>query len=71
LTERGRDSDLTLRGRDSGLTGRDCDLTVLVRDFVGRFLDFHLETRPRSQRAFLDSPNRNAPAAAHQSRTQR
>lgn len=32
-----------------------------VRDFVGRFLDYHLETRPRSQRAFLSAPNRNAP----------
>lgn len=34
-----------------------------VRDFVGRFLDYHLETRPRSQRAFLSVPNRNAPRA--------
>jgi DNA repair protein RecO (recombination protein O) len=34
-----------------------------VRDFVGRFLDYHLETRPRSQRAFLATPNRNAAAA--------
>jgi DNA repair protein RecO len=32
-----------------------------VRDFVGRFLDYHLETRPRSHRAFLAEPNRNAP----------
>lgn len=32
-----------------------------VRDFVGRFLDYHLETRPRSQRGFLSVPNRNAP----------
>ena len=32
-----------------------------VRDFVGRFLDFHLETRPRSHLAFLSAPNRNAP----------
>ncbi len=35
-----------------------------VRDFVGRFLDYHLETRPRSQRAFLSVPNRNAAALA-------
>jgi DNA repair protein RecO len=31
-----------------------------VRDFVGRFLDYHLETRPRTHRTFLSSPNRNA-----------
>ncbi|MFN0245168.1 MAG: DNA repair protein RecO [Planctomycetota bacterium] len=31
-----------------------------VRDFVGRFLDYHLETRPRTHRAFLATPNRNA-----------
>jgi DNA repair protein RecO (recombination protein O) len=36
--------------------------TDLVRDFVGRFLDYHLETRLKSQRAFLAAPNRNAPA---------
>jgi DNA repair protein RecO (recombination protein O) len=30
-----------------------------VRDFVGRFLDYHLETRPRTHRAFLAAPNRN------------
>jgi recombinational DNA repair protein (RecF pathway) len=38
--------------------------TERVRDFVGRFLDYHLETRPRSQRAFLAAPNRNAAALA-------
>ena len=32
-----------------------------VRDFVERFLDYHLETRPRSHREFLSAPNRNAP----------
>jgi hypothetical protein len=32
--------------------------TDLVRDFVGRFLDYHL----KSQRAFLAVKNRNAPA---------
>ena len=31
-----------------------------VRDFVGRFLDYHLEARPRTHRAFLAAPNRNA-----------
>lgn len=33
-----------------------------IRDFVGRFLDYHLETRPRTHREFLAVPNRNAPA---------
>ncbi len=32
-----------------------------VRDFVERFLDYHLETQPKSHRAFLSVPNRNAP----------
>jgi DNA repair protein RecO (recombination protein O) len=31
-----------------------------VRDFAGRFLDYHLEARPRTHRAFLSTPNRNA-----------
>jgi recombinational DNA repair protein (RecF pathway) len=31
-----------------------------VRDFVGRFLDYHLEARPRTHRAFLAHANRNA-----------
>jgi hypothetical protein len=35
---------------------------VRVRDWIERFLDYHLETRPRSHRAFLSVPNRNAPA---------
>jgi DNA repair protein RecO (recombination protein O) len=34
---------------------------VRVRDWIERFLDYHLETRPRSQRAFLAVHNRNAP----------
>ncbi len=38
-----------------------------VRDFIGRFLDYHLETRPRSQRAFLATPNRNAASARQKS----
>ena len=32
-----------------------------VRDFAGRFLDYHLEARPRTHRAFLAHTNRNAP----------
>jgi DNA repair protein RecO (recombination protein O) len=31
-----------------------------VRDFAGRFLDYHLEARPRTHRSFLATPNRNA-----------
>jgi len=34
---------------------------VRVRDWIERFLDYHLEARPRSHRAFLAAPNRNAP----------
>ena len=37
------------------------DLEDRLRDFVGRFLDYHLETRPASHRRFLAAPNRNAP----------
>jgi DNA repair protein RecO (recombination protein O) len=40
------------------------ELLSRVRDFLERFLDFHLETRPRSHEAFLASPNRNARKAA-------
>ena len=32
-----------------------------ILDLLGRFLDFHLESRLRSQRRFLDGANRNAP----------
>ncbi len=32
-----------------------------VRDVVARFLEYHLEARPKSYRAFLASPQRNAP----------
>ena len=34
-----------------------------VRDFVERFLDYHLEARPRSHREFLAVPNRNSPGS--------
>ncbi len=33
---------------------------VRARDWIERFLDYHLEARPRSHRAFLSVPNRNA-----------
>jgi len=41
---------------------RDPELLLRVRDFVERFLDYHLETRPRSHRLFLAAANRNAPS---------
>jgi DNA repair protein RecO len=34
-----------------------------VRDAVARFLEYHLEGRPKSYRAFLAEPNRNRPSA--------
>lgn len=34
-------------------------LAERVLDFAGRFLDHHLESRPRSQSRFLDAPDRN------------
>lgn len=51
------------------LVGRPLELPSpaeleLVRDFVARFLEYHLETRPRSYRRFLAVPNRNAPRGA-------
>lgn len=45
--------------------GEACDgspsLLLRVRDFVERFLDYHLEARPRSHQEFLARTNRNAP----------
>jgi len=32
-----------------------------VRDFVERFLGYHLDVRPKSHTSFLSAPNRNAP----------
>lgn len=37
-----------------------------IRDFVGRFVDYHLERQPRTHRAFLSAPNRNAANLAHE-----
>jgi len=34
---------------------------VRVRDFVARFIEYHLESRPKSYRTFLAVPNRNRP----------
>lgn len=39
----------------------DADLLARVRDFLERFTDYHLESRPRTHRDFLSVPNRNAP----------
>lgn len=39
------------------------EVLVRVRDFVERFLDYHLGTRPRSHRRFLSEDNRNAASA--------
>lgn len=36
------------------------DLRERLLDFVGRFLDYHLESRPASHSRFLAAPNRNA-----------
>ena len=32
-----------------------------VRDLLARFLEYHLEGRPKSYRRFLTLPNRNRP----------
>jgi DNA repair protein RecO (recombination protein O) len=39
----------------------ESDLLERVRDFIERFLDYHLETQPRTHQAFLATANRNAP----------
>jgi hypothetical protein len=36
---------------------------VRVRDLAARFLEYHLESRPKSYRQFLAAPNRNRPRA--------
>jgi len=37
---------------------------VKVRDFVERFLGYHLDVRPKSHTSFLSTPNRNAPESS-------
>ncbi|MDF1838843.1 MAG: DNA repair protein RecO [Planctomycetota bacterium] len=39
----------------------DLDLVLRVRDLHGRYLDYHLESRLRSQQTFLGTTHRNAP----------
>ncbi|MEM6566770.1 MAG: DNA repair protein RecO [Planctomycetota bacterium] len=43
----------------AGALGWSHDLSERVLDFAGRFLDHHLEARPRSHGAFLSAPDRN------------
>ncbi len=43
-------------------------LAERVLDFTGRFLDHHLETRPRSHARFLAAPDRNRRTAGPSSR---
>ncbi len=42
------------------------ELLLRVRDLTTRFIDYHLETRLRTQREFLAASNRNAPQAERQ-----
>jgi DNA repair protein RecO (recombination protein O) len=52
------------RGGDAGSSQPLTEeLLDRVRDFLERFIDFHLETRPRSHESFLAAPNRNTRAA--------
>jgi DNA repair protein RecO (recombination protein O) len=44
--------------RDASLTSGEIEQ---VRDFVVRFLEYQLQGRPKSYRAFLSGPNRNRP----------
>lgn len=41
----------------------DAQTLANTRDFVARFLEYHLEGRPKSYRRFLAVPNRNRPPA--------
>lgn len=54
-------------GRDESVDA-PAELMLRVRDFIERFLDYHLETQPRSHREFLAEANRNAPPQPSSSR---
>ncbi len=56
LGERARPDRAPSRLADEELEGLE-----KVRDVIARFLEYHLETRPKSYRAFLAAPQRNAP----------
>ena len=49
--------DATFEGLDGARWSTERSIRVL--DFTGRFLDHHLETRPKSHARFLASPDRN------------
>ena len=52
---------------DGPSPGRAATMTALavgperIRDLIARFLEYHLESRPKSYRQFLSAPNRNRP----------
>ncbi|MEM9382940.1 MAG: DNA repair protein RecO, partial [Planctomycetota bacterium] len=48
----------------AGTLGWSRDVSERVLDFSARFLDHHLEARPRSHAAFLSAPDRNRRSAA-------
>ena len=49
----------TMDGR--GRAEPDAEGLLLVRDAVARFLEYQIQSRPRSYRTFLAGPQRNAP----------
>jgi hypothetical protein len=57
------DRALAILERRADEVPRDADELELVRDAVARFLEYHLEGRPKSYRSFLAVPNRNRPTA--------
>lgn len=50
----------------AALSGSDAAGLVRTRDFVARFLEYHLEARPRSYRRLLAAGHRNTPSQATQ-----
>lgn len=55
-------SDLTTRSYETLVERAPTpDTLQRVRDLIERFTNYHLESRPRTQRSFLAAPNRNAP----------
>ena len=57
------DSARALLERRVGEVPVDAAELELVRDAVARFVEYHLEGRPKSYRTFLAVPNRNRPTA--------
>jgi len=67
----GAASPLPRAGHEPSTLANDPPLAGLaerVLDFTGRFLDHHLETRPRSHARFLSAPDRNRRTAGPTSR---